>query len=155
MNFSQITDNLFIGTTPQPDDYATLRDLDVELVINMRIERRPHPDQHDSPMPVLWLPTFDSPLIPIPLHMLRRGVRVALATIEEDGKVYVHCAEGRHRGVAMGAAILIALGYSAEEAMRLIKQRREKADPEAWYIRRQILRFAKTWDNHEKSRENT
>lgn len=151
MNFSKITDSLFIGTTPLPDDYATLRQLDVQLVINMRIERRPHPDRHDSPMPVLWLPTFDSPLIPIPVHMLRRGVRAALETIEEDGKVYVHCAEGRHRGVAMGAAILIAQGHSPDEAMGLIKKHRKEADPGAWYIKRQIRRFARTWDHREKS----
>jgi len=151
MNYSQITDKLFIGTTPLPDDYSTLRDLDVELVINMRIERRPHPDRHASPMRVLWLPTFDSPVMPIPLNLLHRGAKAALQTIEEDGKVYVHCAEGRHRGVAMGAAILIAQGNSPEEAMRLIKERREKADPEAWYIKRQILRFARTWDHHPKS----
>jgi len=151
MNYSQITDSLFIGTTPLPDDYATLRDLDVDLVINMRVERRPHPDGHDSPMAVLWLPTFDSPLVPIPLHILRRGVRAALQTIKEDGKVYVHCAGGRHRGVAMGAAILIAQGHSAKDAMALIKKRRKEADPEAWYIKRQIRRFARTWDHHEKT----
>jgi hypothetical protein len=37
----------------------------------------------------------------------------ALETIRQGGKVYAHCQRGRHRGVAMGAAILIALGYSA------------------------------------------
>lgn len=154
MNYSQITEDLFIGNTPQPDDYAILRQLDVRLVINMRIERRPHPDPNDSPLPVLWLPSFDSPLVPIPLHMLRRGVSAALHAIAKGGKVYVHCAEGRHRGVAMGAAILIGQGYTAGEAMSLIKKRRERADPDAWYIKRQILKFAKTWEHHKKSDSN-
>lgn len=150
MNYSKITDNLFIGTTPLPEDYETLRDLDVELVINMRVERRPHPDLDESPMPVLWLPTFDSPIMPIPLGLLRRGVHAAQKTIQEGGKVYVHCAEGRHRGVAMGAAILIAQGYSAQEAINLIEKRRKKADPRAWYIQRQIHRFSMTWNRHKK-----
>lgn len=148
MNYSKITDNLFIGTTPLPEDYETLRDLNVQLVINMRVERRPHPDRDESPMPVLWLPSFDSPIMPIPLRLLRQGVHAAQKTIQEGGKIYVHCAGGRHRGVAMGAAILIAQGYSAQEAMALIENRRKEADPRAWYIKRQIQRFAETWDHH-------
>jgi protein-tyrosine phosphatase len=145
MDFSQITDTLFIGTTPRSEAYHTLRSLGVQLVINMRVERRPYPDLYDPPIPALWLPTFDSPLIPIPIRALERGARAALETFEKGGKVYVHCAKGAHRGVAMGASILVALGYPPEEAMQLVMQRRKTADPHAWYIRRQILRFAERW----------
>ena len=145
MDFSQITDELFIGTTPRSEAYHTLRSLGVELVINMRVERRPFPDHHDPPIPALWLPTFDSPFIPIPIRMFERGVKAALKTFEEGGKVYVHCAAGAHRGVAMGSAILITLGYAPEQAMQLIIERRKSADPHIWYIRRRILRFAEFW----------
>jgi protein-tyrosine phosphatase len=145
MDFSQITDELFIGTTPRTEAYHTLRNLGVRLVINMRVERRPFPDHHDPPIPALWLPTFDTPLIPIPLRMLEQGVIAALETFEEGGKVYVHCAKGAHRGVAMGSAILIALGHAPEQAMQLIMERRKAADPKIWYIRRRILRFAELW----------
>ncbi len=150
MEYSQITDWLFIGTTPSSEDYQQLRESGVRLVINMRIERRPYPDHHEEPIQSLWLPTFDSPLIPIPIRALQRGARKALETIQEGGKVYVHCAAGVHRGVAMGAAILIAQGYSLEDALDLIKQEREVADPEAWYIHRRIRRFAETWDQRHK-----
>ena len=75
-----------------------------------------------------------------------KGVRAALLVIENGGKVYVHCQAGVHRGVAMGAAILIAQGFEPQEAMDLIKAKRPAADPDAWYIRRRILRFAKIWD---------
>jgi len=33
MNFSTITDNLFIGTTPSTEDYNHLRDFGVRLVL--------------------------------------------------------------------------------------------------------------------------
>jgi protein-tyrosine phosphatase len=145
MDFSQITGSLYIGTTPRSDDYSLLRQLGVKLIINMRIERRPHRDGHQSPIPVLWLPTIDSPLFPIPLRLLRKGALAALETIDHGGKVYAHCAKGIHRGVAMGAAILIALGYSVEDAMQLITERRLVADPHVWYIRRRIERFYKYW----------
>ncbi len=145
MNFSQITDHLFIGTTPAPEDYELLHSLGVRLVINMRIERPPFPDPHDPPMPVLWIPTFDSPFLPIPIRSLHRGAMAAIKVMENDGCVYTHCAAGVHRGVAVGASILIALGYTAEDAMRLIKERREVSDPHTWYIKRRILQFADQW----------
>ena len=145
MDFSQITDDLFIGMTPSVRDYNTLRALGVKQVINMRIEHRPRKDRHDPPLAFLWLPTFDSPLIPIPIKSLQRGAAAALETIRNGGKVYVHCAGGVHRGVAMGACILIAQGHEPEAAMDLIKSRRWLADPRAFYVRSRILRFAKEW----------
>ena len=145
MDYSHITDHLFIGTTPSATDYDHLRGLGVRLVINMRWEYRPRPDPYDPPLGFLWLPTFDSPLLPIPVHKLIRGAQAALETIRDGGRVYAHCAGGRHRGVAMGAAILIAQGHDPHEAMRLIAERRSFADPFAFYIRSRILKFAREW----------
>jgi protein-tyrosine phosphatase len=145
MDFSKISDSLFIGTAPTSQDYDLLRQMGVKLVINMRVERRPDPDLHNPPITVLWLPVFDTPLIPIPIKSLTRGVAAALKTIQRGGKVYAHCQEGIHRGVAMGAAILIAQGFSPQQAIDLIKRRRPVADPDAWYIKRRIFRFAKSW----------
>jgi protein tyrosine phosphatase (PTP) superfamily phosphohydrolase (DUF442 family) len=145
VNYSQITDQLFVGTTPRPEDYPLLRDLGVRLVINMRVERRPCPDPNHPPLPVLWLPTFDTPLVPIPIHTLHRGVSAALRILKEGGAVYAHCAAGVHRSVAMATAILIATGYPLEEAIQLIRKQRSIADPTTWYIRRRIERFAASW----------
>ena len=139
----RITDDLFIGTTPVVDDYPRLRALGVRLVINMRIEHRLPPDPHNPSLAFLWLRTVDSPFFPIPLRALQRGVQAALETIRGGGKVYTHCAGGRHRGVAMGACILIAQGYDPHAAMQLIKDRRSFADPFAFYIRARILRFSR------------
>ncbi len=145
MDFSRITDDLFIGDTPSVTDYDHLRDLGVRLVVNMRFEKRLAADRHHPPLKFLWLPTVDSPLLPIPICCLRRGVRAGLETIKMGGKVYVHCAKGRHRGVAMGASLLIALGYEPQRAMELIKAQRPIADPDVFYIRSRILRFARAW----------
>ena len=147
MNFSQITEDLFIGETPRRGDYDLLRDLGVRLVINMRIEKRPASDWHNPPLDFLWLPTFDVPGLVIPIRYLTRGVQAAIETIQSGGKVYAHCHKGRHRGVAMGASILIALGYDPDEAIELIKEQRPIADPDIFYIRSRILRFAQAWDS--------
>jgi dual specificity MAP kinase phosphatase len=145
--FSNITDDLFIGITPLVTDYNGLRELGIKLLINMRLMHGPFPDDHPEPIKLLWLRTFDSPLFPIPVSKLMKGAKAALEMIEAGGKVYVHCAGGRHRGVAMGSCILIAQGYAPEAAIKLIAERRLVADPNAYYIRSQIMQFAHQWNN--------
>jgi len=145
MNFSPITNDLFIGTTPSVKDYDQLRDLGVRLIINMRLTYGPRPDPHDPPLLLLWLRTIDSPFIPLPIPKLMLGAKTALETIQAGNKVYVHCAYGRHRGVAMGSCVLIAQGYEPESAMELIAERRLVADPNAYYIRPRIMQFARQW----------
>lgn len=147
MNFSQITDHLFIGNTPALRDYDSLRELGIQLIINMRFSRGPKPDTHHQPISTLWLRSIDSPLFPISIQKLTLGAQAALETIRAGGKVYTHCAYGRHRGVAMGACILIAQGHDPHEAMELITSRRSVADPHAYYIRPRILKFANVWNS--------
>jgi protein tyrosine phosphatase (PTP) superfamily phosphohydrolase (DUF442 family) len=145
MNYSKITDDLYIGTTPKAKDYDQLHELEVKLVINMRIGFPPSRDPNVPPIRSLWLPAIDSPLIPIPIRFLQKGVREALKVIESGGAVYTHCSKGRHRGAAMGACILIAQGMSADQAMQLIKAQRPISDPHAWYIKRRVIKFTREW----------
>jgi protein-tyrosine phosphatase len=145
MEFSQITPDLLIGGMPTAADYDRFRDLGVRLVLNMRFARKLPVGVTQPPFDVLWLRTLDTPLFPMPLDKLMRGAHAALETIAQGGKVYSHCAAGRHRGVAMGAAVLIAQGHAPEAAMRLIKAQRPFADPDIFYIRQRILLFAKRW----------
>lgn len=145
MDCSPITHTLYLGTTPNPKDYDYLRTLGVTLVINMRFEQRPFPDPYHEPMRALHFRTFDHPLFPIPIFILERGVHAALEEIKRGGKVFVHCFGGRHRSVAMAASILIAQGYPAEMAMKLLKEKHGKADPDIWYIKSRILKFANHW----------
>ena len=145
MNFSEITDSLLIGTMPRKHDYTLLHELGVQLIINMRFSLATRPDPNEPAMRYLLLRAIDSPLFPISIRALIRGVHAALETISNGGKVYVHCAYGRHRSVAMGSAILIAQGLSPEAAMSLIKEKRAEADPDIFYIRRRILLFARRW----------
>lgn len=150
MDYSQITDELYIGTTPGRGDYEVLRRLGIELVINMLVLGGRPPDGAQHALGYMRLPTFDIPFLPIPTAALMRGTRAALDVIRSGGKVYAHCSRGRHRSVAMAAAILIARGLSPEEAMALIKGRRAAADPEARHIRPRILEFARCWSDQRR-----
>ncbi len=146
MNFSSITDNLLVGTTPTRRDFDLLREMGVSLVINMRWMPGPRPRSDDPALRYVCFRTFDNPMLPIPLRSLVKGVQMAMEEIKAGGKVYTHCAAGRHRSVAMAAAILIAQGLAPEGAIDLIKERRPIADPDAYHIRKRILLFAKHWE---------
>lgn len=146
MNLSQITGDLYIGTTPSSHEYIRLRDLGIRLIINMRFSRPPSNDPHPQPIETLWLPSIDSPFFPIAIPKLIHGAQAGLETIQDGGRVYAHCSYGRHRGPAMGACILIAQGYDPLEAMKLIAARRPVADPFAFHIRPRIMKFAEEWN---------
>jgi len=145
MDISRITDSLYVGTTPGQQDFQRLHDLGVRLVINMRLLLGEPPSRALPNMRYVRLRTFDNPLLPIPASALVRGTRTALAVIAEGGGVYTHCSRGRHRSVAMAAAILIAQGLPPESAMQIIRERRAVADPGAAHIRPRILEFARAW----------
>jgi hypothetical protein len=150
MDYSKITDQLYVGTTPRSRDYALLHSLGTSLVINMRIGLPPVRDPILPPITSIWLPTVDSPFFPLPIHLLVKGARAALRVLDQGGMVYTHCSHGRHRGPAMGACILISQGMPAEQAMGLIEQQRVVADLHTWYIKQRIIKFAALWSREEK-----
>ncbi|NJN44539.1 MAG: dual specificity protein phosphatase family protein, partial [Anaerolineae bacterium] len=69
----------------------------------------------------------------------------ALGEIDQGGRVFVHCFGGRHRSVALSACVLVAQGHTPENAMALLQEKHDKADPEIWYIQSRITKFAKKW----------
>jgi protein tyrosine phosphatase (PTP) superfamily phosphohydrolase (DUF442 family) len=145
MDISQITDHLYVGSRLGAEELEALRQLDVRLIINMIAYRRPPRGFASLPAAVLWLRTFDFPLLPIPVRTLARGVEAALPVIQDGHCVLVYCEGGRHRSVAMATAILIGQGHAADEAMQLVSEGREVADPWAWHIERQIRKFEAYW----------
>ena len=146
MDFSPITKDVYIGAQPDAAHAEALRALNIGLIINMRGELRPELIYTQPPFRSLWLRTYDFFLTPIRMRTLEKGTRAALAVIGQGQGVLVHCQRGRHRSVAMAAAILIAQGHTAHEAMRLIRAQRPVADPHIWYIRRQIEAFERHWE---------
>src|SRR5690606_17584097 len=104
---------------------------------------------------VVHLPSTDFILMPIPMEMLHKGVAAALPVIESGGGVAIFCKQGRRRSVAMACCVLIGLGYSAEEAMRLVVEKRPVADPYIWRIRRRIERFEQEWRARDAGQSGT
>jgi hypothetical protein len=143
-DLSQITDYLFISAWPKGEHAQEIRALGVQLILSMHWVR-PSQTLGNPPVQLLWLPTFDQPFTPIPIRVLRLGVQTALPVIHNGGKVLVHCRAGVHRSVAMACCVLIGMGYTADEAMGLVKEKREVADPYIWYIQKRIRKFEQAW----------
>ena len=141
---SSITDYLYLSAMPQGEHAAEIEAMDVRLILSMHWQR-PSRLLGQPPGRLLWLPTFDTPITPIPISTLRRGVEAALPVIQSGDRVLVHCRYGVHRSVAMACCVLISMGYSPSEAMALVKEKRAVADPDIWYIRSRIVKFGDLW----------
>jgi protein tyrosine phosphatase (PTP) superfamily phosphohydrolase (DUF442 family) len=143
-DISRITDLLYISAWPEEHHAPEIAGLGIRLIITMHW-LRPHKALGTPPGAVLRLPAIDSPLTPISMRLLLRGVQTALPVLQAGHGVLVHCQYGRHRSVAMACAILIAQGMAATDAMGLVKERRPVADPDIWYIAARIRRFEEVW----------
>lgn len=141
---SQITDYLYISAWPRGDHAEEIRAMNVRLILSMHWIMPSRTLGH-PPVRLLWLPTFDNPLLPMPIKSLRRGVEAALPVIEAGHGVLVHCRAGRHRSVAMACCVLVAMGMNADQAMDLASQKRQAADPHARHIEKRIYKFAENW----------
>jgi dual specificity MAP kinase phosphatase len=141
---TSITDYLYISAFPRGNHAEEIRAMNVRLILSMHWLRPSRLLGH-PPVRMYWLPTIDTPLTPMPIFVLRRGVEAALPVIRDGYRVLVHCRAGVHRSVAMACCVLIGMGQTADEAMELVTQKRAVADPRAWYIERQIYKFERDW----------
>ena len=149
LDISQITEYLYISALLRTRHAEDIRELNINLIMNM-IHHPPARVYKEYPFQLLTLSTFDSPLFPIPVRKLIKGVEIAIPVIDNHQKVLIYCREGKHRSVAMGSAILIAKGFNADDAMQLIGTQREVADPFASYIQKQIRKFEQVWSTNSR-----
>lgn len=142
--YSQITENLYVAAWPTGEDYEELNELGVRLVINM--DWVPADKKlNEPPLSVLALTEIDTPLTPMKMENVWKGVDRAQEVFDEGDKVMVYCKGGVHRSVAMACCILISQGYSGEDAMALVKERRPVADPYSDHFKSRILKFEEEW----------
>ncbi len=146
---SKITDYLFLSSLPRREDSEHIWQLGVRLVVSMPLYWPPLVYCR-PPFSFVHCPTIDSPMVPMPIFMLRRGVKAALPVIERGDAVLIHCKSGVHRSVAMTSCILITLGYKADDAMQFVVQQRGVADPYAPHIQSRIRAFELDWQRRSR-----
>jgi protein-tyrosine phosphatase len=136
MDMTWVTDRIAVGGGIWFDErMKEVVELGVTHIIDMQLEfddtelARPHG------VKVLWNPTDDD-FQSKPPELLQRGVDFALAALENpESKLYIHCAAGVHRAPMMTLAVLRAMGWSLDDAMGTIEERRDVVDFADVYVR--------------------
>ena len=74
MDISQITESLYVASRVKGEHVEDLLQLDPGLTISMIVNHRPPKALAEANLDVLWLRTFDFPLIPIPYGKLSQSL---------------------------------------------------------------------------------
>jgi protein-tyrosine phosphatase len=151
-SISKITPNLYVSGWPKGADAERIVKMGFDLILHLLWQPADKKLKEDENLKrVIFV---DSPIIPIPIKRLEKGVNLALPVLAKKGKVLIYCKSGVHRSVAMACCVLIALGKSAEEAMAIVKKKRPLAKPETSYIKKRIVKFEKYWNENRAKKNN-
>lgn len=137
MDITWITDQIALGGGIwDAERMEKVADMGVTHIIDMQIEFDDTPLAEPFGIEVLWNATDDDFQLKPPT-VFQRGVEFALKAFDEseESKVFIHCAAGVHRAPMMTLALLRVLGYSLDDAMMLIEERRPVVDFADVYVR--------------------
>lgn len=128
LNLSWVTDMLAVGGSYRVRDIRRLAEIGITAVIDSRSEASDdEAELARQGIRLLRLPAPDR--YALSLEQLQQGAGWAVERLNEGHKVFVHCEHGVGRGPLLGAAVLVALGYSAQQALRLLRVKRWQAAP--------------------------
>lgn len=151
LDYSPITENLFIGAWPTKYHVETIESLGVKLVISTILET-PDKELGQSPLSMVRVRATDlGPRLLFPTGQVLKGVNAALPVLQAGEGVMVFCKAGKHRSATLTACILVGMGHSADEAMRMVEEARSQAEFKAAHQRR-IRSFEQEWRAHQKEK---
>ncbi len=146
MDLTWITDQIALGggiwNAEKMDKVARMG---VTHIIDMQVEFDDTALAAPYGIEVLWN-AVDDDFQPKAPAVFQRGVEFALHALNGDGsgRLFIHCAAGVHRAPMMTLAVLRALGYSLDEAMMMIEERRPVVDFADVYVR-SVENFMRTY----------
>ncbi len=130
-----IADDLAIGSQVLPDEWPALAAAGIGAVVDCRLEARDPVDLlHSLDIAFLHLPTLDAGNFT--LSMVADGVDWIEQQRANGRRTLVHCRSGKGRSVLIGAAVLTRRGYSPDDALALIRERRPIVTPTPGQIAR-------------------
>jgi hypothetical protein len=135
LDINWVTDRIAVGGWVETDDkMRAAAKSGITHIIDMTWECDDTPLAKPYGIKVL-LNAVDDDFQPKPPEVLSRGVKFAVSSLEKpNSKILIHCVAGRHRGPMMALAVLCRLGWSLEDAMRLISERRSVVDWAPVYV---------------------
>ena len=129
MDITWLTDRIALGGGIwNAANMAKVAQAEITHIIDMQIEFDDTPLARPLGIEVLWNPTDDD-FEPKPAGLFQRGVEFAQKALDwDEAKVFIHCAAGVHRAPMMALAVLGSMGWTLEDAMDLIEEKRPAAD---------------------------
>ncbi len=160
MDITWETDRIAVGGGIwNAENMAAVARAGITHIIDMQIEFDDRPLAEPHGIAVCWNPVDDDfapkrgdvfrrgvDFAPKGADVFARGVEFALPALEEnETKLFIHCAAGVHRAPMMTLALLGVMGWTMEDAMRLIEGRRPAADFAEVYVQ-SVEKFLKGRD---------
>jgi protein-tyrosine phosphatase len=136
MDITWVTDRIGVGGGIwSADNMTAVARAGITHIIDMQIEFDDTPLAKPCGIVVCWNPVDDDFEFKR-REVFERGVEFALAALEDpNAKLFIHCAAGVHRAPMMTLALLGVMGWTVEDAMDLIEERRPVADFAEVYVR--------------------
>jgi len=146
MDMTWVTDRIALGGAIWSDsNMQEVARRGVTHIIDMQIEFDDTELARAYGIEVLWNGTDDD-FQPKPPELFEKGVEFGRAALAENGcKLYIHCAAGVHRAAMMTLALLGAMGWDIDEAMRVIQGRRPVVDFADVYLG-SVEAFLREWE---------
>ena len=143
LNYTEVTPQLAVGGAFRKRQIKRLKQRGVTAVVDCRIEARDDPAAlEQAGIAFLHLPTPDRH--GFTFAQMQQGVDWVLDQVERGGRAFLHCEHGVGRGPLMACAVLIAQGYSAPEALRIVRSSRWQALPNDRQLAA-LLAFEQQW----------
>jgi dual specificity protein phosphatase-like protein len=143
LNYSDVTPQLAVGGAFRKRQIKRLRHRGVTAVVDCRLEAEDDADAlANSGIQFLHVPTPDRH--GFTFAQMQEGVEWVLDHLADGGKAFLHCEHGVGRGPLMTCAVLVAQGYTAPQALRIVRSARWQALPNDRQLAA-LLEFEKAW----------
>lgn len=128
LNLSWITPSLALGGAFHTRAVVRLRQVGITAVVDCREEAS---DDElalaRNGIDFLRLPTIDARTLS--QDSLDRGVEWVRWQMVRGARIYIHCSHGVGRAPELGSCVLVAEGYTAIEALGIVRAKRWQASP--------------------------
>jgi hypothetical protein len=143
LNYSDVTPQIAVGGSFRKRQIKHLRARGVTAVVDCRKEASDDPELlAKAGIEFLHVPAPDR--YALTSDQLHQGVEWVLDHLERGSRVFLQCEHGVGRGPLMACAVLVGQGYSAPEALRIVRSGRWQAMPNDRQLGA-LLAFEREW----------
>jgi hypothetical protein len=143
LNYTDVTPQLAVGGAFRNRQIKQLGLRGVSAVVDCRREARDDRAALGAAgIDFLHVPTADRHGFTYP--QMEQGVTWVLDHLATGGRAFLHCEHGVGRGPLMTCAVLVGQGYSAPEALRIVRSARWQALPNDRQLAG-LLEFERRW----------